>query len=67
MTNHFHLVIRTSKGNLSYGMGWLQSTWANRFNRYRKVHGRLFQGRFKSLIVDESELEDIPRSLLRGR
>jgi len=34
-------------------MRWLQSTWANRFNRYRKETGKLFQGRFKSLIVDE--------------
>lgn len=49
------MVIRTPKGNLSYGMRWLQSTWANRFNRYRKVQGQLFQGRFKSLIVDEGE------------
>jgi len=34
-------------------MKWLQSTWATRFNRYRKERGRLFQGRFKSLIVDD--------------
>jgi len=25
MTNHFHLVVRTPKGNLIYGMKWLQS------------------------------------------
>jgi REP element-mobilizing transposase RayT len=53
MTNHFHLVIRTPFGNLSYGMKWLQSTFANRYHRFRKVHGKLFQGRFKSLIVEE--------------
>ena len=25
MTNHFHLVIRTPKGNLVYGMKWLHN------------------------------------------
>ncbi len=53
MTNHFHLVIRTPKGNLIYGMKWLQSTFANRYHQFRKVHGKLFQGRYKSLIVEE--------------
>lgn len=53
MTNHFHLVIRTPKGNLVYGMKWLQSAFANRYHRFRKVHGKLFQGRYKSLIVEE--------------
>lgn len=53
MTNHFHLVVRTPKGNLVYGMKWLQSTFANRYHQFRKVHGKLFQGRYKSLIVEE--------------
>ena len=53
MTNHFHLVVRTPRGNLSWGMKWLQSTFANRYHRFRKVNGKLFQGRFKSLIVEE--------------
>ena len=53
MTNHFHLVVRTPKGNLIYGMKWLQSTFANRYHHYRKIHGKLFQGRYKSLIVEE--------------
>jgi REP element-mobilizing transposase RayT len=53
MTNHFHLVIRTPQGNLSYGMKWLQATFANRFHRFQKVRGKLFQGRYKSLIVEK--------------
>jgi REP element-mobilizing transposase RayT len=53
MTNHFHLAIRTPHGNLVYGMKWLQSTFANRYHKYRKAHGKLFQGRYKSLIVEE--------------
>ena len=46
MSNHFHLVLETPEPNLSDGMQWLQSTWAQRFNRYRGVTGRPFQGRF---------------------
>lgn len=55
MTNHFQLVIRTPEGNLVYGMKWLQSTFANRYHKFRKVHGKLFQGRYKSLIVEEDD------------
>jgi len=52
MSNHFHLCIGTPSGNLSAGMQWLQGTFAKRFNRFRKESGHLFQGRFKSLIVE---------------
>lgn len=52
MGNHFHLCIATPRGNLSEGMRWLQSTYAARYNRFRKEQGHLFQGRFKSLVVE---------------
>lgn len=55
MSNHYHLAVETAGGNLSVGMQWLQSTFANRFNKLHKVNGHLFQGRFKSLIVDKDE------------
>jgi putative transposase len=51
MRNHFHLALETPEPNLSIGMKWLQATWAARFNRFRKIQGRPFQGRFKSLLV----------------
>lgn len=52
LDNHFHLCIATPRGNLSDGMRWLQGTYAARYNRMRKEAGHLFQGRFKSLIVE---------------
>jgi len=53
MTNHFHLVIRTPQPNLSRGMQWLNGAYAGWFNaRHRRV-GHLFQGRFKSVLVEE--------------
>jgi putative transposase len=55
LSNHYHCALETSEGNLSVGMQWLQSTFANRFNRAHQSHGHLFQGRFKSLIVERDE------------
>lgn len=53
MSNHYHLALETPQGNLVTGMQWLQSTFANRFNRLRGERGHLFQGRYKALLVEE--------------
>ncbi len=53
MRNHYHLALETPEGNLVAGMQWLQSTFANRFNRLRDERGHLFQGRYKALLVEE--------------
>lgn len=55
MSNHFHLALETPRCGLSEGMRWLQGTFANRFNRFRQQNGRLFQGRFKSLVVEDTK------------
>jgi REP element-mobilizing transposase RayT len=55
MSNHYHLAIETPAANLVEGMRWLQGTFAVRFNRLRSERGHLFQGRYKSLIVDPDE------------
>jgi REP element-mobilizing transposase RayT len=52
MSNHFHLAVETPEPNLSEGMKWLQGTWIRRYNGYRRLTGRPFQGRFKALIVE---------------
>jgi len=52
MSNHYHLAISTPHANLAEGMRWLQGTFAVRFNRFRAERGHLFQGRYKSLVVD---------------
>lgn len=52
MSTHFHVAITTPQPNLAAGMKWLLGTFAVRFNRLRGVQGHLFQGRYKSLIVD---------------
>jgi len=52
MGNHYHLCVETPEPNLVEGMKWLQSTFANRFNRFRKVNGHVFQGRYKAILLD---------------
>ena len=53
MSNHFHIVLETPHANLVSGMAWLQGTFANRFNRFRGERGHVFQGRYKSILVEE--------------
>ena len=53
MSNHFHLAVKTPEPNLVAGMTWLQSTFATRFSRFTGERGHVFQGRYKSLIVEE--------------
>lgn len=53
MSNHYHLCVETPKANLGQGMHWLQSTFANKFSRFTGERGHVFQGRFKSLIIED--------------
>lgn len=53
MSNHYHLAIETPQPNLVEGMKWLQSTFATRFNRFRNERGHVFQGRYKSILINE--------------
>lgn len=52
LSNHYHLVIKTPTANLVAGMQWLQSTFANRFNRLVSERGHVFQGRYKALLIE---------------
>ncbi len=55
MGNHYHLLLETPQPNLVAGMKWLQGTYTQRFNSRHRLHGHLFQGRYKALNVDEEE------------
>jgi len=52
MTNHYHLIVETPKANLSSFMHSLNSAYTTYFNIKRKRSGHLFQGRYKSLLID---------------
>jgi REP element-mobilizing transposase RayT len=51
MANHYHLLIKTQQANLSKAMQWLGVTYTCRFNLKHNRCGHLFQGRFKSILV----------------
>lgn len=51
MDNHYHLLMRTRRANLSRSMQWLGATYTKRFNLRNSRCGHLFQGRFKNMIV----------------
>ena len=53
MSNHFHLLVQTPQANLSEFMRHFLVTYTVRFNRRNGRTGHVFQGRFKSLLVDE--------------
>lgn len=55
MSNHFHLALELTEPNLSHGMKWLQGTWIRRYNGFRRLVGRPFQGRYKSILVESGE------------
>jgi len=52
MGNHYHLLLKTNRSNLSKGMQWLGLAYTRRFNIRHCRSGHLFQGRFKSIIVE---------------
>jgi REP element-mobilizing transposase RayT len=51
MGNHYHLLLRTRLPNLSKAMQWLGVSYTSRFNRRHRRAGHLFQGRFRSILV----------------
>ena len=60
MSNHYHLLLKTSALNLSLIMRQINSRYSMYFNRKYKRVGPLWQGRFKSWYVyDESYLKSL--------
>jgi len=53
MDNHYHLLIETSDPTLSMGMRQLNGVYTQRFNNLHKRVGHLFQGRYKSILVQK--------------
>jgi putative transposase len=51
MRNHYHLMVRTERANLKKAMHWFGTTYTQRFNMRHSRNGHLFQGRYKSILV----------------
>lgn len=53
MENHYHLLVRTMDANLSEAIRWLQVSYSSVFNWAHGIRGHLFQGRFRSLLIED--------------
>ena len=51
MTTHFHLLVRSPRGELSSALQMIQNEYVRRFNRSRRRDGSLVRGRFRSKPV----------------
>jgi REP element-mobilizing transposase RayT len=62
MPNHYHLLMETSEKNLCAAMHFIQTKYASYVNNAYNRTGHLFQGRYKSIVVDkESYLAELVR------
>ncbi len=52
MPNHYHLLIRSPKANTSQALQWLNNGYGMWWNRRHGQVGHVFQGRFKSILVE---------------
>ena len=58
-----HLLLQTPDANASRAMQWLNVSYAAWFNARRSRVGHLFQGRFKSSLIDGAGSWLLPASV----
>jgi len=51
--NHYHAILQTPDANLSQGMQWLGLSYSSWYNARHDRVGPLFQGRFRSVPVED--------------
>ena len=52
MKNHYHLLIKTPRGNLSRAMRHINGVYTQYYNRKEMRDGPLFRGRYKAILVE---------------
>lgn len=56
MPNHFHLLVSPERADdLSRWMQWFMTSHVRRYHRFHKSSGHIWQGRYKSFIVQEDK------------
>jgi len=65
MSNHYHLLIETTHGNLSVGMRDLNGIYTQKYNTRHDTVGHIFQGRFKAFLIEkEAYLFEVARYIV---
>lgn len=55
MGNHYHLSIQTPEANLDRIMRHINGVYTQRYNIFQRTDGPLFRGRYKAILIHESE------------
>lgn len=55
MKNHYHLIAQTPRANLSKAMHYINASYAIYFNTRTERIGPLYQGRYKSILIQADE------------
>ena len=55
MDNHYHMIIQTPLSNLSNIMHYINTSYVVYYNRKNKRVGPLYQGRYKSILIEQDE------------
>jgi len=53
MSNHYHVLLETMEPNLVKVMHDIQTAYTQRYNHRHRRIGHLFQGRYKSILIDK--------------
>jgi REP-associated tyrosine transposase len=62
MDNHFHLLVKTPRGNLQEFMRHFNISYTAWYNRRHRRSGHLYQGRYHSFLIDaDSYLKEVSR------
>jgi REP element-mobilizing transposase RayT len=62
MSNHLHVVLKTPEPNLARGMQVVLSSYANAWARRHRFAGHVFQGRYRTeMVEDETYLWTVTR------
>ena len=52
MGNHYHLFVKTPRGNIDRCMRHINGVYTQRYNRLKRSDGPLFRGRYKAILVE---------------
>lgn len=67
MGNHYHLLVKTPRANLSRAMRHIDGVYTQRYNRKENRDGPLFRGRYKAILIDaENYLVAVSRYIHRN-
>jgi len=68
MPNHFHMAVKPEKGEeLSKWMQWLMTSHVRRYHRHYGSSGHVWQGRYKSFMIQEDSHLQMAMRYIEGK